>query len=528
MRKKNIAIFMALSMQITGCQGIHNEQTVTNSPVVSDIVEVKVTEKTEPIEVTEKTAEEAEKPRITIITESKTYQNEEKTLDVLYYERQYAVLEKDNNYKELAGGVARFFADNKTAMEAKAEDYAKESGRFLNEVSQDEAYQYIYSLNQQVIPERADSRILSLELITYEYRGGAHGGNIYSGVTFDAKTGKELNFSDVITDQEKFKSATYDYIVNAVETYAGEDGLYPEYKETIQSSFDNLTWTLTDYGMQITYPEYELAPFAAGAFTVDLPYSLIKDYMNQEYLPVEGKDMFVKLTKNQCYQLDFGKGEQQALIKEDIDTGENYYLKSAVMTLGEKEMNIYQTEEYGLYYSGEYYYVKNKDNKEYLLATFLSDNDWKTTFVYELQYGELEKVDQIDGSIVDANRNVEGFEMSHKVDIFGTYEGKKTYTISANGKIVTNDTEYRLTNEIGGEWERVLTAKSQVKAVVDGKEMTLEPESKISPVAVGDGKLYFKMDGKDGCLEYEDGDYGMQEIGGIDVEEIFDGIEYAG
>lgn len=524
MRKKNIALFMAIFIGMTGCQGVHNEQEAISSPAASDIIETTVTEAAEPVEMTEEAVKETEQPSVKILTESKTYQNEEKTLDVLYYERQYAVLE--GNKKELADGVADFFADNKTAMEAKAEDYAKESEEFLNDVTQEDAYQYIYTLNQTVIPERADSRVLSFKLSTYEYRGGAHGGNLYSGVTFDADTGKELKFSDIITDQEKFQSAVYDYIVEEAENYLGKDGLYPEYKETIQSSLDHLTWVLTDYGMQITYQEYELAPFAAGAVTVDLPYSLIKDSMNQEYLKEES--MFAKLMVNQTYQLDFGKGEQKAVLKEETGEEENYCLKSAVMMLGDKEMVLYQTEEYGPYYSGEYYYVKKKDGRAYLLATFLSDNDWKTTFLYEMQYGELTKMDQIDGSIVDANRSADGFEMSHKVDIFGTYEGRKTYTISINGKIVTNDTEYRFNNEIGGEWERILTAKSEVKATVDGKEITLKPGDKISPVAVGEEKLYFKMDGKDGWLEYQEGDYGLQEIDGVDVMELFDGIEYAG
>lgn len=69
---------------------------------------------------------------------------------------------------------------------------------------------------------RADENVVSYELFYYDYYGGAHGYNSYTGLTFDTKTGKKLGFYDVITDEDKVKSG----IVHELkDKYASEEGL---------------------------------------------------------------------------------------------------------------------------------------------------------------------------------------------------------------------------------------------------------------------------------------------------------------
>lgn len=213
-------------------------------------------------------------PKISIEKDSKVYRTKDGKTAFCYYNVERATVD-ESAYPELAKALTAWFDSNKEMLERKGGTIPDEAK------NADDITCYV---QQSISTKRVDEKVISLDLKQYEFYGGTHGESIIYGLTFDTRTGKELTQADVIADQNKFEEVALDYIIRQAENMLGE-GLYPEYKEIIKEKMENLTWMLTDYGMQVVFQEYDIAPYAAGPVYVDLPYSLLKDSFAKEYLP---------------------------------------------------------------------------------------------------------------------------------------------------------------------------------------------------------------------------------------------------
>lgn len=531
MRKKSIATLIVLSICLTGCAA-ENKNYNRNDSNIKTTLETEIvtepavnSEQPEPSEQTEEVQQKANFPKITIVKEETTYESTDQKYHVLYYCVESALIE-EKEHPELSNGISEYFKENQESLKRIADEYAVESEEIQKDLDEYEREGYLYTLTQEISQYRSDDKVLSLELNRFDFRGGAHGSYMFNGATFDTKTGKELLLTDIIKDQEGFKKTAVDYIIKSVETSVGEE-LFPEYKETIESTLENVQWVLSDYGLKIYYQEYEIAPYTAGVITVELPYSFIQEYMNTAYIPEEAEPKLIRLSQNQSYMLDFGKGEQEVVVENEMQQ-EDYYLSCVKLIMDGKEVFVYFIEEPGPYYSGECYYFKNTDGKKYLLVKYTGDSDYSIMCAYQLKYSEFVETDSINGYLNEENLNAQELEMLHKVDVFGSYTGAKHYKISYNGKMVTEDKEYRLVNPIGTEFERALTLKQNIRVYIEGKETNLKSGRKIYPVALSDEKLYFESEEGKGYIEYENGEGGVVLVEGEEENEVFDGIQYAG
>lgn len=114
-----------------------------------------------------------------------------------------------------------------------------------------------------------DGKHLTLQINGYVFSGGAHGSPTAAVATFDAVTGQQLGWSDLVTDQA------------AVQALA-EQKFREEQKEAFQDGFDfddifsfalPANFGLTDKGIYFYYVAYEVAPYAMGATTFEIPFS---------------------------------------------------------------------------------------------------------------------------------------------------------------------------------------------------------------------------------------------------------------
>ena len=113
------------------------------------------------------------------------------------------------------------------------------------------------------------------------YTGGAHGnyGENYS--TFNIKTGKKLEWNDLLIETEKFNGL-------AELRFKQVNGMPANKKLTEDEgfSFENNKFTisnnfgLTSDGLVIYYEPYQVAPFSFGATTLQFKYFEISDYLN--------------------------------------------------------------------------------------------------------------------------------------------------------------------------------------------------------------------------------------------------------
>ncbi len=120
--------------------------------------------------------------------------------------------------------------------------------------------------------------------------GSAHLNHWYKHYNFDTKTGELLSLSDILADSQAYESL-------GLLVYNGtpEDCQTSELRELLTSNAwdswnshgpdDNpASWYFTQEGLGITYPPYEIAPYAAGSIHWMIPYDQLKDVLKEEYL----------------------------------------------------------------------------------------------------------------------------------------------------------------------------------------------------------------------------------------------------
>jgi Deacetylase PdaC/Protein of unknown function (DUF3298) len=130
-----------------------------------------------------------------------------------------------------------------------------------------------------------NERLLSLDLKSYLYTGGAHGNGSVYFKNFDKETGEEIamkalfynlsSFTDFA--EEKFREAYQipsEGSINATGFWFEEDTFYlPD------------TIGFNEEGAVIVYNSYDIASYADGPIELTLPWASISNYVSNVYFP---------------------------------------------------------------------------------------------------------------------------------------------------------------------------------------------------------------------------------------------------
>ena len=116
-----------------------------------------------------------------------------------------------------------------------------------------------------------DDNYICLETGISVYTGGAHGSNSDYYYLMDKKTGKQLSLDDVIKT-DHFKKLVLKYLKETISASPGT--FFPEALSEVNKDYTdhNFNFFLTDKGIGIEFGEYEVAPYAAGAQSIIIPY----------------------------------------------------------------------------------------------------------------------------------------------------------------------------------------------------------------------------------------------------------------
>ena len=167
---------------------------------------------------------------------------------------------------------------------------------------------------------------LTNKLVTFQYifeggLGGVGWGNT-SGVSFDLETGDVIEIEKIVTSKDKYIEACKNYAYTELK----KDSRYPEviemhgdeYEGIINSAIDKLNGYFIEEGIVCAeIPKYSIASGASGEFKFTVPYSLIKDYINTEY--IENISTSVDSSKQDKYTTE--QLEKMALDYYEAQTG---------------------------------------------------------------------------------------------------------------------------------------------------------------------------------------------------------------
>ena len=176
------------------------------------------------------------------------------------------------------------------------------------------------------------------------------------------------------------------------------------------------------------------------------------------------------------------------------------------------------------------YEVVQKDGTYVLTETGTFD-DWRVVYLLRADEKGITETDVIDGSLGDMPGNPkDGFSITSKIDVLGSYGGTRIYTIE-NGRFTTESTLYEFLGTPDGE-RPTLTVTGSISCRIEGGNTELKPGDIITLTGYSEeGTVCFeKQDGTAGTFLVdldEDGNY-AHTIGGVDENELFESLPYAG
>jgi hypothetical protein len=165
--------------------------------------------------------------------------------------------------------------------EALAGKFLKDFETFRQETDMGLPYQF--DLKGSVLLNNGN--VLTLEMSSYAYTGGAHGMDMTVYLVFDAATGRRLSIADV------FASGFDGRLGSLIETrFRQEKGLSPDERLDSEKGglFENRigvtpNFALTARGVRFLYNPYEIAPYASGPVEIELLYSELDGLLKPEY-----------------------------------------------------------------------------------------------------------------------------------------------------------------------------------------------------------------------------------------------------
>lgn len=113
--------------------------------------------------------------------------------------------------------------------------------------------------------------IISLYQERYEFTGGAHGNTRRSSLTYNARAGKTVSLSSLITCRRDYKK----YLLDEIAAQIGKEPsvYFDNANVLIADTFNPEQFYLTPRGVVIYYQQYDIAPYASGIREFLIPYS---------------------------------------------------------------------------------------------------------------------------------------------------------------------------------------------------------------------------------------------------------------
>lgn len=151
----------------------------------------------------------------------------------------------------------------------------------------EEDFSISYEFSNSFGPSYQTDKLLTYYFSSYVYLGGAHGGSLGSGQSFDANTGQKLTADNIFLPDKKAELT--DLVREALwQQYFKEDceeGATLADVLLINPAKLELPATpplFSDEGLVFIYQQYEIAPYAAGMPACVLPYSAVKPLMSDK------------------------------------------------------------------------------------------------------------------------------------------------------------------------------------------------------------------------------------------------------
>ena len=160
---------------------------------------------------------------------------------------------------------------------------------FKDEISsyhdEDFSFNYFLAIDYSVV--MYDEKGISVCLDIYPYLGGAHGMLYFETINFDLEKKSLIEMGELFVAGYDYLSIISEYCRENLTKQMNDSGFEPD-KQWLEDGtdpdyIDNFTnFLVTPSELIIKFPAYQVAPYAAGDFTVNIPYEEFEDNLNPE------------------------------------------------------------------------------------------------------------------------------------------------------------------------------------------------------------------------------------------------------
>jgi len=388
---------------------------------------------------------------------------------------------------------------------------------------------------------RIDDQVLSV-LVEYENTNSvANGYKAKEGYTYNAETGEKMLVSDVVSSVEELKAVAEEILsVDYADVIESEPGVEKAFDESF-SDESELQWTLGPTYLSLYYNSDTSTYLKVGTLEVKVRYEDYPDLFDKEIGESSG-DWVIRLTKqdsnnsdNVSYTLaeDIGGDEKLENISVSgnlsIDTGVDHF-----------DQELYEM-------LGGSYLIKSGD--KYLLYVICQgDNDYDAIWTFDVTGGNIKDMGFQNGEISAAIPQLDydtvaeyyirtsgllydpqSFYLKEPQRLLSSYSGSKHCKVADDGTIEALDNSYRVF------CMSKLTSKQDLDLDIIDENGNVTSSDTIPS---GTEFTFYKSDGEtyvdfiiDGGrivrVTIDTSDY-PQKVNGLDDQEVFSGMIYAG
>lgn len=379
-----------------------------------------------------------------------------------------------------------------------------------------------YTYNCDAVVTRGDEDVLSILFIYDSYSGGAHPSSWYESKNFDARTGEELNIANVTADAASLPKTLADKLLSE---YDKEIFFEEDVEKLINEAYEedqNYTYTLDNEGICFYFSAYQLAPYASGSQIASFSYSENPELVKDEYVK-SGDDFIEGMVMDKKYRI----GEKDVLaVSFYPKTEDDYEYELYIDFNGNMSTETVTC-------SGMQPYLVKTGGRYYVYVDELQLNDYKSLDIYTADGSGLTKAGSFDRGFRDVcPTDPSDFFLAGRTDLLSTNNTYRSYHAGEDGMPVANE-EY---DHVIGSVSEKLTLKVDLEAEVFADEEAAESTKETLPKGTvlyylrTDDETFMDMKTEDGRvvrLYPKTGDW-PQTIDGTDIEEIFDGVMFAG
>ena len=130
---------------------------------------------------------------------------------------------------------------------------------------------------------RFDSKIASLQVLTYDYTGGAHEVLGETSLNWDLIKGRPISLNDVFQKERGWARFATDYCLNDLrDQFQAQGAPGPDRSAVTDVVNDGGNWMFDKDKAIVHFTVYTVASFSGGEFDVDIPYRILKPYMRAD------------------------------------------------------------------------------------------------------------------------------------------------------------------------------------------------------------------------------------------------------